>query len=266
MPLLNLNFYKPRIALTLIFFNALSLSILAQGYIVEIQGTWKKSNGTIVENRQKVSAGTRISKVSTGNNDSIYIAGHDGDILISCTNDCASLVVPRTAQSWGEYFLCKIIGCGSTRYTTFGAKGVCANPDTLASLDQNGSIDLSNYFRSYSRTSEKVVLEFQKKRGDLIEKKSFEIKTSSPQIEDLETGLYGVMEGSLSSRILILPIETYDKEKKGFSEIYNKVEYWKKQHLSNCTIKSFTQSYLDYVAEKYESEIKRGRGKTRKSH
>lgn len=247
----------------IVFFILFSASVLSQGYIVEIQGIWKKDNGATVENREKISAGTRINNISNQSGDSIFIVDANSKIVASCSNGCKSVVIPST-ESWGVYLWCKIFGCGSKKYTTFAAKGdECHNLDGLAFVDQNGVTDLSELLKLLSNKSGRLNLKFQKKVGDNIEEKVYDVKVSSPQVIDLQVGFYDVIEGKFTSRILILPTEVYEREKQSLAEIQNKISYWREKGLSNCTIKTFTRSYLDYVAEKYEAQIKKDKKKTK---
>ncbi len=236
----------------------------SQGFVVEIHGVWKRDNGAIVENRQRVGAGTRITNVSNQSGDSIFVADASSKIVASCSNNCKSLDVPRT-ESWPEYFWCKFFGCGSRKYTTFVTKGdECNNFDGLAFIDRNGVTNLFEFLKLLSSNkSDRLILKFQKAAGDRIEEKIYDLKTSYPKVTGLQVGFYDVIEGKISSRVLILPSDVYEKEKQLLAELQNKITYFREQGLSNCTIKTFTQSYLDHVAQKYEEQIKKGKKKTK---
>lgn len=251
-----------RILLIGIFLTGFSVLVFPQGYIVEIQGVWKKSNGAIVKNRQKLSAETRINNVSGQSGDSIFIADANGEIAAFCSNGCRNLVIPNT-QSWKEYFWCKIVGCDSTKYIIGATKGdECVNFDGIAAIDQNGITDLSEVLNLFANKSEKLSLKFQRLAANNIEENQYDIKTSNPRIKGLYIGSYDVLEGKLSSRILVLPSRVYEEEKLPFAKIQNKIAHWKEKGLSNCTIKTFTQSYIDYVAEKHKDEFKENKKKT----
>lgn len=245
-----------------IFLTSFSVLVFPQGYIVEIQGVWKKSNGAIVKNRQKLSAETRINNISGQSGDSIFIADADGKIAASCLNGCRSLVIPNT-QSWKDYIWCKIVGCGSTKYITGATKGdECVNFDGIVAIDQNRVTDLSEVLNLFSNKSEKLTLKFQRLAAGNVEENQYDIKTSNPRIKGLHIGSYDVWEGEFSSRILVLSGKAYEEEKPSFAKIQNKIAHWKEKGLSNCTIKTFTQSYIDYVAERHKDEFKENKKKT----
>lgn len=248
-----------------VFLIGFSVLVFSQGYIVEIQGVWKKSNGTIVKNRQKLSAETRINNISGQSGDSIFIADADGKIAASCSNGCRNLVIPNTqyTQSWKDYIWCKIVGCDSTKYIIGATKGnECVNLDGIAAIEQNGVTDLSEFLNLFSNKSEKITLKFQRLTGGNIEENQYDIKTSNPRIKGLHIGSYDVWEGEFSSRILVLSAKAYEEEKPSFAKIQNKIAHWKEKGLSNCTIKTFTQSYIDYVAERHKDEFKENKKKT----
>lgn len=261
---MNHSFIKlvNRILLMIILIVSFSVSILSQGYIVEIQGTWTKSNGANVENRQKIRSGIRINNTSGQSGDLIFIADADGKIVASCSDNCRSVVIPNT-QSWGEYLWCGIVGCGSKKYTTFAAKGnECVNFDGIAVLDRNNITDLSGFLTLFSNKPDKLHLKFQRKKGNKIEEKVYDVRVSNPQVKDLQVGFYDVLEGALTSRVLILTPEIYEEERRSFSELKNKIVHWKERGLNACTIKTFTESYLDYVAKTYKDKLRKTQKET----
>ena len=51
--------------------------------------------------------------------------------------------------------------------------------------------------------------------------------------------------------------EIYSKEEEGFNQLKEKLRHWKKEGVSNCSIKSFTQAYINFVADKYKKELQK---------
>lgn len=256
-----------RVFLILIFLTGFSEPCLSQGYVVEIRGTWKKSDGTNVGNRQRLAAGVRVQNTSGQSSDAIFIADENGEI-IPCSQTCKALVIPT--QSWTQYLWCKIFGCGTRKYTTFGAKGGdCTNLDNVATIDQDGKTDLSLFLKGFEARSDELDLRFQKKHGDKIIELRRSIKQSKPETEGLEAGFYDVIHGAINVRILVLPVEVFEKEKARYALVREKMEYWKRQDLSDCTVRTFIMSYLDYVFKEHQTEIqkrKKEEGAKPKSH
>lgn len=239
------------------FCISFSSSVFAQAYVFEIRGEWKKPNGVIVQNRSRVREGTSITNTSRQTGDYLVLGDTNGKITANCSNGCQSIVVPN-AQSWSEYLWCKMIGCGSRRYTGFWTKsGECANFDAIAVVDKDGVTDITSALGFFGNRNTVLNLKLQRSVGDRIYENDYEINTANPIIKGLEVGLYDVVENRTTSRILVLPIEIYNGEKTEFEELGRKIEYWKEKGLSDCTIKSFTRSYIDYVAKRNKAGIKK---------
>ena len=75
---------------------------------------------------------------------------------------------------------------GSKKYTTFATKGdECNNFDGIAFIEQNGITNLSAFLKFLSNKSGRLNLKFQKKVGDNIEEKIYDVMVSNPQVRDL---------------------------------------------------------------------------------
>ena len=217
-----------------------------QGYVVEISGTWKKSDGTDVRNRQRLGAGVVVNNVSGQPQDAIFIADDNGEIRKRCSNGCRSVVIP--AESWTRYLWCKIFSCGSTNYTTIASKGgECHTLDTIVFIDRAGKTDLSPLVTRSAEAAGEVVLRFQQTHADRIIDFTQTIHLSDPISHNLKPGFYDVIYEAKNIRVLVLPLKAYKREKRNYSAVREKVTRWKQQNLSECTIRSFILSYLDHV-------------------
>lgn len=224
-----------------------------QGYVVEMQGEWKKTNGVTVKNRTSLKAYTKLVKASQNADDAIFIADENGKIVASCQKDCDSVVVPNT-QSWGQFLWCSIISCNSTKYTAAATKDNCLTFDGIVETDNGGVTDLTSVLTFFSNES-KLNLKFMRKRNGEIEENKFEIDASNPRLNGLNVGFYEVVYNNKTSRLLVLPIKVFEREKKDFEYLKAQIKIWQESGLSNCTIKSFTQAYIDYVEKKNRKEL-----------
>ena len=231
----------------------------SQGVIVEISGIWKRSNGVVVQGGQRIGAQIRINNVSNQPSDRIYLTAGNGKI-IRCSDGCTSLEVPNT-QTWGGYLWCKFIGCRKS--VSLGAKGgECDNFDTFAIVDRNNITDLSMFFQSIPDKGDVLDLIFQRRVGKRIWQIPRRVKTSVPQVEGLRAGFYQVTNGTRVSRILVLPPESYEKEKPRYLEFRKAIIYWKQEDLSDCIVRNFVHFYFDHVAKKYRSSIRQRNRRT----
>ena len=245
-----------RVLSILVFLASFSVPVLSQGYVVEIRGTWKTSGGTSIGNRQRLGAGTRVDNVSSQQGDAIFVLDQDGNV-VPCSNGCKTLMVP--SQPWTRYFWCKIFSCGSRKYTTFGAKGSdCQTRDGLAIIDRSGITNLSLFLNQFAdKSSGELELRFQRTNGDKIVESERKVTEAAPTVGGLEPGFYDVIDGSVNSRLLVLPAEVYEKEKARYTLFREKMTHWKQQRLSDCTVRTFVVSYLDHVFKENQTEIKK---------
>ena len=234
-----------RILFSLIFLVVLSTAVRPQGYVVEISGTWTKSDGTKVVNRQGLGAGVVVNNVSGQPQDTIFIADEAGEVK-RCSNGCRSIVTP--SESWTHYFWCRIFSCGSRKYTTIASKGgECHTLDTIVFIDRAGKTDLSPLVTRSAGAAGEVVLRFQQTHRDKIIDFTQTIHLSDPISHSLKPGFYDVIYEAKNIRVLVLPLKAYKREKRNYSAVREKVTRWKQQNLSECTIRSFILSYLDHV-------------------
>lgn len=263
MLIYNLNFSRVAklIFLSIFFLFSFSLLTLGQGYVSEANGNWRKENGPIngpfLRKGQKLKAGVIIKRSSSGSKDSIRIFDSNATVVASCDAPCDSLVVPKT-ETLVSFVWCKVFGCNKeTVFAQTSERRECANFDGIAVVNSEGVSNLSGGLELFTDKPSRLNLKFQRVVGDEIKEKEYDINPESPLISGLMPGTYDVVEGKTRSRFLILPDEVYKIEKVYFEEVKLKIRKWQSQGLSNCTIKTFIQSYVDYVAKKYKKQIKK---------
>ena len=248
-----------RILFMLTLLVALSATARSQGYVVEISGTWKKSDGTNVWNRQRLGAGVIVNNVSGQPQDAIFIADEDAEVK-PCSNGCKSIVTPT--ESWTHYLGCKIFSCGSTKYTTFASKGgECHTLDTIVFIDRVGKTDLSPLLMRSAGTTGEVVLRFQRTHAKQIVVLTQTIQLSDPKSHSLKPGFYDVIYEGKNIRLLVLPVKAFKREERNYAAVREKVKRWKQQNLSECTIRSFILSYLDHVFTEIKKAEKKKNGR-----
>lgn len=240
-----------------IIIAAAAFSVSAQGYVIEIHGVWKRPNGVTVKNRTRLARGVELTSTSGQSGDYIIIADMDGEIVKSCSDGCQKIVVPNTI-SLSKYLWCELIFRCDEDMRFFGVKGEeCANFDGIVSLNKKGVTDFSPILDLLKNKAMTLRLKFQRKEGQKIYEEERDLTVSNPKLRGFRAGIYDVLDGSRTSRILVLPAEIYNKEKSRFVELKKKISRWKEHDLSNCTIKSFTQAYIDYVEKENRKEIKK---------
>ncbi len=231
-------------------------SVKAQGYVIEMQGTWKKPNGVIVKNRTSLEKGVEITNTSRQTGDFIILADESGDVVKSCSDSCQKMTVP--SASWSTYLWCKLIFRCDKRVIVSGTKGdECVNLDAIVSLDKKGVINFSPVLDFFQNKSSNLNLRFQQRKGLKIYEKTYDLRISNPRLKGLKPGLYDVVNGSFTSRILVLPENIYRQEEPRFLELKKKIPAWEKSGLSACIIKDFTQAYLDYVKKTKRKELRK---------
>ena len=248
-----------RILFSLIFLVVLSTTVRPQGYVVEISGTWKKSDGTDVRSRQRLGAGVVVNNVSGQPQDAIFIADEEAEVK-SCSNGCKSIVTPT--ESWTHYFRCRIFSCGSQKYIISASKGgECHTLDTIVFIDRAGKTDLSPLLTRSAGATGEVVLRFQRKRAKKIIELRQTIQLADPKTQSLEPGFYDVVYEAKNIRVLVLPVEVYEREERNYAAVREQVTRWKEQGLSECTIRTFILSYLDHVFTEIKKAEKKKKGR-----
>lgn len=226
------------ISVILFIVSASMTPVLAQGYAQSVQGDWT-ANGAKIRCGTKLAKGVTLKKESDGTNDFIKVADMQGNIVITCNSDCKVLATDsRNRKTIFSQLYENVMKWwnGEAESCTIATKGECNNFDGIVVMVKvNGKVSFND----------DSIKEFWGEKGEII-------------LRDKENYTIGINEiriGNNISRILILPEKLYNQEKQGFNELKSRVAQWKANGVSMCSIKRFTQSYLDFVADKYKKDL-----------
>lgn len=211
-----------------------AVSVFAQGYAQSVQGDWT-ANGEKIRCGTKLAKNVVVKNTSAGENDLIKIADMQGNIVKTCTSDCKVPTTDSRKSIFSQLYENVVKWWyGDTESCTIATKGECDNFDGIVALKGKSFDDDS-------------IKELWGQKGVII-------------LRDKDQYTIGINEIRINkniSRVLILPKEIYSKEEQGFIELKEKIKHWKKESVSNCSIKSFTQAYIDFVADKYKKELQK---------
>ena len=222
------------------------VSVSAQGYAQSVQGEWT-ANGEKVRCGTKLAKNVVVKNTSAGENDFIKIADMQGNIVKSCNGDCKVPATGNRETIFSQLYKNVVKWWyGDTESCTIATKGECDNFDGIVVLVMvDGKVSFDN----------DSIKEFWGENGEITLRDK----------DNYTVGINEIRIGKNISRILILPKELFDREKQGFNELKKKVRVWKeKEGVGVCSIKSFTQAYIDFVADKYKKELQKY-GKTTKA-
>lgn len=228
----------------------------SQGYVAEIEGTWKTNRGIIVKKGYKLAARTRLTSTTKSPADTIVVIGPDGEVAArgGCGDGCTEVVVPNTG-SWSGYLYCMLIRCGSVTYSTSGTKDECRGPDGIVFVDDRGATELAPVLDFTAR--DRLLIKMQRHVNGRVEETEYELSKGSTRVGKLAPALYDVSGLGKTSLLLVLPAKVYDRERAGYDGLQQKVLRWREAGIGECTIKSFVQAYIKDAAKRLKKDLSR---------
>lgn len=225
----------------MMLFVGFAAEVSAQGYVQSVFGDWTV-NGKAVRLGTRLNKNVRLARTSSTSTDHLKLADNQGRIVATCYNTCQmpETSVPKSVLTSFVANVYKLL-YGSPESSTNAAKGAaCDNFDGIVeAVTADGRIIFDD----------DQIKELWGERG--------EIALIGNQ-QNSNGYIYGVNEikiGDNTSRVLILSSDIYRNEEANYNELKRLIKYWQEDDVDSCSIKRFSEAYVDGVYKKNKKKI-----------